>query len=357
MSEKPCVFVTTQRGLEAVAAQRISELGYKAVPKPHGMEGIVIVYCEGDPDEAAENISREVVEAERVLPVYAFVTADLEAICTAAKKLSSRLKPGETFAVRTTRRGAHSFTSIDVNVRAGACIQEETGNPVNLSYPDKVFWVEIVRDTAFLSVTPGAELHKKSYPGKPIASRLLAKTVVVQTPYLGPLEGARKIGVRLGRAFQTFEVKEVVVAPYKPVDVEELDAFLSGLLEGRESRVRIQRKTYARGVKPVPFLLYDLYQFIRMARGRGDAVIVTSTKGRYIGEVASKLAELYSTRKRVAVLIGSREGVPVGTYRFADLVVDVAPGLTLATDTAATAILSAIINTVISSRQGQTGGP
>ncbi len=352
--ERACVFVTTPRGLEYVAAQRIAEMGYRAVAKPEGMEGIVIVYCTGDPEEAAERVSSEVVEAERVLPVYRVVEASLDAICEAASGLARMLRPGETFAVRTTRRGRHTFTSIDVNVRAGACIQEVTGNPVDLTYPDKVFWVEIVGGRAYLSVTPGNMLHRKKYPGKPDALRIFSKTLVVQTPYLGDMEGARKIGVRLGRAFQTFEVREVVIAPYKPADIEELDAFLSGLIEGRASRVRIQKRTYARRVKPVPIRLYDLYQHVRAARQRGDAIIVTSTKGRYIGEVADSLAKLYEEHKRVHVLIGSREGIPVGIYRFADLVVDVAPGLTLATDTAATAILVAITNAVISSQRGET---
>lgn len=354
LEEKACVFVTTPRGLEYVAAQRITEMGYKAVAKPQGMEGIVIIYCSGDPEEAAGRIAGEVVEAERVLPVYHVSEADLDAICEAVRRLAGILKPGETFAVRTTRRGKHEFTSIDVNVRAGACIQEATGNPVNLTFPDMIFWIEIVGDKAYISVTPGSELHKKKYPGKPEALRILSKTIIVQTPYLGGTEGARKIGVRLGRAFQTFEVREVVIAPYKPADIEELDAFLSGLIEGRASRVRIQKRTYARAVKPVPIRLYDLYQHVRAARQRGDAIIVTSTKGRYIGEVADSLAKLYEEHKRVHVLIGSREGIPVGVYRFADLVVDVAPGLTLATDTAATAILVAIANAVISSRRGET---
>jgi len=354
--EKACVFATTQRGLEAVAASHIAELGFKAVHAPLGMQGIVVVYCAGDPEEAARIIQQEVPEAERVLPIYAEVSADLDSICAAVKKLASKLSRDESFAVRTTRRGSHGFTSLDVNVRAGACIQEVTGNPVNLTYPDKVFWVEIVGERAYISLTPGNMLHRKKYPGKPSASWMLSKTIVVQMPYLGDLQGARKIGVRLGRAAQTFELAGLVVAPYKPVDVAELEAFLDGLLEGKESRLRIQRRAYERKVRPVPLTLYDMYQHIRAARARGHGIIVTSTKGRYIGEVAGDLAELYKDKKKVHVVIGSRESVPAGVYRFADLIIDVAPGLTLSTDTALTAIITAIVDVVLTSSLRERSG-
>ncbi|MCC6032397.1 MAG: SPOUT family RNA methylase, partial [Pyrobaculum sp.] len=58
---------------------------------------------------------------------------------------------------------------------------------------------------------------------------------------------------------------------------------------------------------------------------------VTDPKGDYITHVKEKLAELF-TRGRVNILIGSREGVPPGVFRFASLVVDLVPEVTIATD-------------------------
>ncbi|MEB3859623.1 MAG: SPOUT family RNA methylase, partial [Desulfurococcales archaeon] len=54
-----------------------------------------------------------------------------------------------------------------------------------------------------------------------------------------------------------------------------------------------------------------------------------------------ELWNLVSRGRRVNVLVGSRVGVPLGIYRFADLVVDVAPGITLSTEYAASAALIA----------------
>ncbi|MCD6235757.1 MAG: SPOUT family RNA methylase, partial [Thaumarchaeota archaeon] len=44
----------------------------------------------------------------------------------------------------------------------------------------------------------------------------------------------------------------------------------------------------------------------------------------------------------VSILIGSREGIPKGVYRAADLVLDIAPGITLSTELAAPSALAAI---------------
>jgi len=44
----------------------------------------------------------------------------------------------------------------------------------------------------------------------------------------------------------------------------------------------------------------------------------------------------------VSFLFGSREGIPKGIYRLADLVIDLAPAITLPTEVAAPAALTAI---------------
>ncbi len=342
------VFVKTPLGIESVCAARISETTEcKAIPRPEGMQGIVLVKCDKDPEDLAKIIEKEIAEAEKVLPVFSVAKADLNDICKEVKKLATKyLSKNDTFAVRTTRRGVHEFTSIDVNVRAGACIQEVVENQVDLSYPDKVFWIEIIKDRAFISVT-SEKIFRKKYPGKPDAYRFLKKIVVAQMPYLGDPRGAYKVGERLGRIIQTFEINEFYITPHVPTDASEFFPFLRGILEGIESRYKIQKRTYARKVDLVPVKIYDLYQFVRMVKGKEEPIIVTSTKGVYIGEVVEELVNLFKKSRKVNVLIGSREGIPAGVFRFADLIIDVMPGITLATDVATSSIITAITNLLV----------
>ena len=346
---RPCLIVTTQLGLERIAASKLKEeFNVEAKPLPFGHRGIVLVLCsEGDVEELAEAVSGRIVEAERVLPVYAETKANIDLICDAIRSVArERLRKGESFAVRTERRGSHTFTSLDVNVRAGACVQEATGSPVDLENPDKIFWVEILNDDTYICVTLGNIVWKKNYELKPASLKYLRKIVVGQTPYIAEPQVSYNIGIRIGRSIQSFEIKELVVTPYLPVDAQILSSFLKGILEGVDSRYEIQRKSYGRPVHRVEVKVFDLYQLVREYREKGIPIVSTSTKGRYIGEVASRLRNLFEVNKEVLILIGAREGLPSGILRFSDLVVDVLPGVTLATDIASTAILTAIANSL-----------
>ena len=342
------LLLKTPRGLERVAASRVKELFERAKVSvtPHGFKGLVLVELPSEEDHAREIISREVLEAEKVLQVLAECKADLKDIAEAASAVARHhIRPEESFAVRTTRRGTHSFTSIDVNVRVGAAVQDIVGAPVNLTYPDKILWVEIIGDKAYISVTDGREERKKTYPGKPNVRTLLGKICVAQMPYTGPLEAVKRVGIRIGRAAQTFELRELVIAPFKPIDAETLATFIEGVLEGIKSRLEIQRRTYAHEVRKVDVVVQDMYQFVRDRRG--EPLIVTSTRGRAVSELADEICRLFMTSRRVNVLIGAREGIPTGIFRAASLVVDVAPGITISTDHALTAIITALMNAVI----------
>jgi len=352
------VLVKTHINLERVAASRILEVlgGGEAVPLPQGFAGLVLVDCQGDPDALASLIEREVPEVERALPVHAEARSEVEDICRAAVEAArGRLLGDETFAVRTTRRGRHDFTSIDVNVRVGARIQEEYGNPVNLENPDKIVWVEILGERAYISVTGGGVEYKKMWPGKPSVLRLLSRITVAQAPYTGDPRAARKVGERIGRAAQSLELREVVVTPFEPVEAESLAEFLRGLVDGVESRYRVQVKAYGRSVRKVRVLVQDLYQFVRDRRG--EKMIVTSTRGVPVSQAATAISEMFVEGGRINVLIGAREGLPVGVFRFASLILDVAPGITLATDVALPSCITAIVNAALLGGQeaGETG--
>lgn len=68
--------------------------------------------------------------------------------------------------MRATRRGKHSFTSLDVNVKVGAAVKEITNASVDLSFPDKIVAVEIVGDIALIYILKGADEYKKMKPEK-----------------------------------------------------------------------------------------------------------------------------------------------------------------------------------------------
>jgi len=335
------VLIKTPLGLENVVASRAVELvGGRAQPRPMGLKGLVILDGLEDPESAARRVEEAIPEAEYVLHVLGTAKAELSELARMAAELArDRIGPDETFAVRTTRRGRHGFTSVDVNVRVGAAVQEATGADVNLTNPDKIVWVEIIGPMAGIAVTPGSVVRRKQRPGKPSVLAVLKRISFAQMPYLG--EGAKPMGVRIGRAAQAFELGELVITPHEPVDVAQLVEFLSGLLEGRESRFRIQERTYARRVARVPVRLYDLYQFVRDRSG--EPIIATDPTGLTVAEVAEQLEDIFREKKRVNILAGAREGLPKGVFRFATVVLDLCPGLTFATEHTIPATVGAIV--------------
>ncbi len=353
MGGKPCLLVKTQLGLERIAAARIEEEApwLKAEAAPKGFKGLVLVSGCRDPQGDAKLIEERIVEADRVVVLEAWAPAEPEAIARKAAEIAAgRISSSECFAVRTTRRGRHGFTSIDVNVAAGRAVQEATGACVNLSYPDKIVLVEIIGGDAFISIVPGSFEWKKMRPGKNPVYRLFRRIAVVQMPYLGPLDACRNMGVRIGREVQNFEVRELVVAPAGLVRGRELAEFLNGVFEGIESRYQVQARSYHRKVERVPVYVQDIHQLVRDRRG--EPIIVLEPEGEPVSRVGDKLWEIIKGKGRINILVGSREGIPLGVYRYADLVVDIAPGVTLSTEYAAAAALIALA-TVLHDKLGE----
>lgn len=331
----------TPRGLEKVVAAHVLEIypNAKVIAKPFNYDGIVFVESL-DPLKASKEIINKIPEVEKVLPVLAETRADPEEIADKAVLVAEEtIKSGESFAVRTTRRGKHDFTSIDVNVIVGAKIKEKLENPVNLDYPDKVVWIEIFNDKAYISITQEQAIKK---PKDTRTLKILQKLSIIQMPYLEDLEGAYRMGVRIGRAAQAFEVGELVIAPTELCKAEEFESFLKGILEGRNSRYRIQKKNYPRKVKLVPIKIYDLFQ---LARSRfGEVFVTTSARGKPIDqETCKQIKEIIDSEKRINVFIGSREGIPTGIMRWSKLIVNLCPGITFATEHGIPAIITAIL--------------
>ena len=340
---KPNIIVKTLIGLEKVAASRIEELGFKVKvePKPLGYPGLVIVEVASEEDKLnlAESIKKGIPEAERVLVSEEIIKADLDEIVKAATIISMRyLSEDTSFAVRTVRRGIHPYKSIDVNYKAGSAIVEATGAPVNLDQPDKIVWVEIIGDIASVGVLDGSDIWRKLTPSKHEVRGFFSKISIVQMPYFGSRKGVKTMGTRVGRAVQMFEVGELVIGIAGLTRADLLSLFIDGVLEGIESRYRIQRKTYAHKPRRVNVTVQDLYQLVRDRRG--EPKIIFEPEGEAFPRVAGRLAEIVlSDVERVSMLFGSREGIPKGIFRFADLVIDLCPGVTLSTEYAASSAL------------------
>ncbi len=338
--------VTCRLGMERVVASYIGELdpGAVVVPAPYGFSGLVLVVGAGDPGRLYEEVRARVPEVERVYLVEAVCRADPGEIAECARGFAGRLGEGESFAVSTTRRGRHGFTSIDVNVAAGAALKEASGARVDLENPDKVLVVQIVQDWAYLSLVPGSEFRRKMGPGKYPVYRVFRRLVVAHEPYLGPPDAAYVMGTRIGREVQVFEVGELYVTPIGPVEAEPLHHFLRGLFEGLESRYEQQRRSYGREVHRTRVYLQDMYQFVRSRMG--EPLIIFEPEGEPVSRVAGELAgfilDALRRGRRVSVMVGAREGVPTGLFRYADYVLDVAPGVVISTEYALSSALIAL---------------
>ncbi len=338
------ILVKTIRGMEPIVASLIEDLipESKCVAKPKGFLGLVLVSTSLDVKDASNLINLGLPEAEKVIPIYASCRAKIDEIVKNAADIArENILSTEKFAVRTTRRGRHEFTSIDVNVRVGEAVRKATGASVDLEFPDKIVWVEIIGEKVYISVTSGSIEYKKLNLGKPLLGEFTKSLIIGQIPYTGPIDAAENMGRRIGRAMQTFEVGELVLTPVSTINAFEMYYFLKGLFEGIESRYRIQKKTYNRYVHKVPVSIENLYLFVR--RNRDKPIIVTSTKGKAICDVADKIYDIFTQNKKVIVLIGAREGIPTGIFRFSDLVVDLAPTITISTDYAGVATVIALI--------------
>ncbi|MEM1550539.1 MAG: SPOUT family RNA methylase [Candidatus Bathyarchaeia archaeon] len=336
------VIVKTLRNYENVVAEILKETFPKieVLARPLNFSGLVLVGGNIPVEDLAREIKSKVPEVERALPVRFYVPAEMDIIADAAKKIASELAGAKSFAVNTVRRGQHSFTSIDVNIKIGAVIKDTSNLSVNLDFPDKIVFVEIIGPHAYLGIINGSEYPKKMRPGKFQLREYFKKVSIIQMPYLGGTKTSYEMGVRIGREVQTFEVGELVVAPIRAVKADELNVFLRGVFEGVKSRYQIQVRSYAYKPHKTDVYVQNLYELVR-ERSK-EPIVIFEPEGEPISSVATTLADLVISSRRVNFLIGSREGIPLGVFRFANLVVDLCPGVTIATDLAAASALMAL---------------
>ena len=81
-------------------------------------------------------------------------SSDMDDICASAADYSvGRISEGQSFAVKARREGSHPYTSMDVGREAGSAIflrNEKLGVKVDLTNPEKVFYIEVRNNKAYI---------------------------------------------------------------------------------------------------------------------------------------------------------------------------------------------------------------
>ncbi|ODS40785.1 tRNA 4-thiouridine(8) synthase ThiI [Candidatus Altiarchaeales archaeon WOR_SM1_SCG] len=122
-------------------------LSHKIIKKRHRL------YIESDDERNIERIAQEVKDVFGIVSVSPAIKtgAEMEKIADIAVNFSKNLiNSNNSFAVRTHRTGNHEFSSMDVDREIGAKILEETCSKVDLTNPDRVIFIEIQDDCAFI---------------------------------------------------------------------------------------------------------------------------------------------------------------------------------------------------------------
>jgi tRNA acetyltransferase TAN1 len=320
------VILKTDIGIERIVLSRLKDLDIPCSLPPDGLRGILLVDKAGP--ETAKQLD-SIPEITTILPIDAECPSNLEAIVKAGTSAAqTRLQNYESFAVRTVRRGKQAYSSMDVSISLGAAIVEALGCPVNLDTPDQVVHVDIVEDRTYISIIEGTSQHKKNRAGT--AGTLVAnKTAIIQSAYLYRSDATASMGHRIGRSAQAFGIRELVLAIQEKTEARDLMRLIEGVYKGRQTRYsKMETITSGKATK-IPVHVADLYQTVR--ERADEPIIISSALGDPLSAHADKIKTLYQ-EKRVNVFIGAREGVPKGLNRFADLVVNLCPGLTYATE-------------------------
>ncbi len=346
------VLLTTGLGKEDIAASFAEEEKNveSVMPRPLGFKGLVLVRC-SEPKTCLASLLRENVFIEKGFVVNKCVEAAIDKITEASLNIARNvIGEHNTFAIRTVRRGKHDFSSIDINVHVGREVQLATGARVDLENPDYTILINILGPVAFISIVENMPTRPKRWKEKTPFHRFFNRLIVMQEPYLShDLEACFKMGERIGRALQTYEVGDYYIALTKPVNSHQLGEFIRGVTEGIESRYSIQVKSYSRKPVKTKVHVYELHLLVRSFRD--NPIIIFEPEGEYVAKVSDKLARIIQRGKRPVLVFGAREGVPTGLFRFAELVVDIAPGMTLSTEQALTAAFGALI--VILGEEGE----
>jgi tRNA(Ser,Leu) C12 N-acetylase TAN1 len=157
--------ITVPAGFEFEAKREIE--GLISGSKVHNLffKGNLMVESPWDETEAVTKLrDAETLYVGRVFPVDAKITITPEkgSISKFYGLLEGKLRSEDSFAVRCQRRGAHDFSSRDVERELGMKLKEATGATVDLQNPKKTVVVQIFQNIAYLGLTDAENLIVKS---------------------------------------------------------------------------------------------------------------------------------------------------------------------------------------------------
>lgn len=157
-----------------VVLVRYCEIGLKSTPVRRRFEGILkenmLGMLAADHIEAMVSFSdaRYFIQTDDIdgcvnsvkkvfgiasLSVAEECTSDMDDICEKVAEYSkSRIGNDESFAVKARREGTHTYTSMDLGREAGSAIllaNEVKGVKVDLSNPDRTFYIEVRNNKAY----------------------------------------------------------------------------------------------------------------------------------------------------------------------------------------------------------------
>jgi len=119
----------------------------------------IITYADARYFIETNDIERCVDSVKKVFGIASLSVAeecssDMEDICASAADYSvGRISEGQSFAVKARREGSHPYTSMDVGREAGSAIflrNEKLGVKVDLTNPEKVFYIEVRNNKAYI---------------------------------------------------------------------------------------------------------------------------------------------------------------------------------------------------------------
>ena len=154
---------------------RYCEIGLKSTPVRRRFENIlkdnmltmlvadgveaIITYADARYFIETDDIQRCADSVKKVFGIASLSVAeecssDMDDICASAAEYSvGRISEGQSFAVKARREGSHPYTSMDVGREAGSAIflrNEQLGVKVDLTNPEKVFYIEVRNNKAYI---------------------------------------------------------------------------------------------------------------------------------------------------------------------------------------------------------------
>ncbi|NOZ60029.1 MAG: class I SAM-dependent RNA methyltransferase [Euryarchaeota archaeon] len=162
------LLLTTERGIEEVAAQEVRELTRRSPVIDGG--GRLLLRGEVEDILTLNYCSNSLHRV--VLLLHRGEVQDLQDIYGAVRRLpfEEYISPGQTFAVRASRMGEHSFTSMDIARVAGQAVIDSYASArgvrlrVNLDTPEVVVRIELRQRLCYVGIdTTGESLHRRGY--------------------------------------------------------------------------------------------------------------------------------------------------------------------------------------------------